>query len=260
MVLTTRITWSNVNSVEESRLKSRLTSKASLRRASLGVQHRVYGVYTAGTEPVVIPLIPASRASEHYEVSILSSGRALFRIMLRHVVIENFLVFSKNFNNMSLLSLNYFYLFFFLFCFSPRFDKPNIQHWESYCYVHRAKVKGKSRPKRHRPLESEYVMNSYRRAKVVTYLVRQGDMRHGRRHVFPVVQQSHYTSIQRFHASTVVLKQKVGMLDRVVIGNANRCLSLLPDIRFRNLPYTRHRVPVNNISTPRDCLSSKRGK
>lgn len=61
----------------------RLTSKATLRRTSFAIQNWVYGTQATWAETIIVSLVAAGSTSEHNEVSILSAGRALFRIVLK---------------------------------------------------------------------------------------------------------------------------------------------------------------------------------
>lgn len=60
----------------------KLTSKASLRRTCFAVEHGIYGVQAARAEAIVVTLVTAGSAGEHYKVAILAARCTLFRIVL----------------------------------------------------------------------------------------------------------------------------------------------------------------------------------
>lgn len=60
-----------------------LTGKTTLSRASLGVEHWVYGGQTARTEAIVVALVATGCSGEHYEIAVLASWSTLLRIVLK---------------------------------------------------------------------------------------------------------------------------------------------------------------------------------
>lgn len=60
----------------------KLTSKASLRRTCFAVEHGIYGVQAARAEAIIVTLVTAGSAGEHYKVAILAAWCTLFRIVL----------------------------------------------------------------------------------------------------------------------------------------------------------------------------------
>lgn len=58
---------------------------------------------------------------------------------------------------------------------------------------------------------------TYRGSEVVTDLVCEGDVRNRRWYVFAVVQEGDYTSVQRFHATPVVLQDEIALVLEVIV-------------------------------------------
>ncbi|KZC05931.1 Calmodulin-like protein 4 [Dufourea novaeangliae] len=57
-------------------------------RASFAIQNRVDGSQAARAETIIVTLVTAGRAGEHNEVSVLTAGRALFRIVLEQIMTD----------------------------------------------------------------------------------------------------------------------------------------------------------------------------
>lgn len=90
---------------------------------------------------------------------------------------------------------------------------------------------------------------TYRGSEVVTDLVCEGDVRNRRWYVFAVVQEGDYTSVQRFHATPVVLQDEIALVLEVIVWvswmRRERCYfrrGTVELVSFRYIRYIRNRT------------------